>query len=805
MKFIEKLRSIFVVELAGELIKAKSANDQAKIYQMMASSRALKTICISFSLLMFFGVNYLLNVLPQLPGILMDQPGASAGILQAFRLRLSYWPFYLFLLAVLAALDMMIVYKLRMSYAELNPEIKGNSRWATLDELKAQYKEIPASGETFPGYGGLPVSWDDNKILIDDLATNALIFGITRSGKGEMFIFPMIDNLSRAEEQASMVILDAKQELLTNSYDTLIKRGYNVHAFNLVDPKNSMGNNALAPIVDSYQAGDQEEAQLICHQYCSSLYNPSEKGDDEFWKNTGSALLSGLIMGLTIDSYELDNKAYEELVQAVADDNAAIQEKKANYQVLGAKEKKKIDNICHALEMKKSGKTVKEIADKLGVTERTVKGYVQKKLEDLPALPPFSCPEKSVPQRIDFRENISKINMPSVLAAFERLVKDKYPDADRTKLDDYFDNRPDDIARRLYLGVEIPAHKTRASIYATMLSKLTPWMYEGIARITSQSTVNLEDIGFGDKPEAIFLCLPDYDTSNYCLASIFISQLYYTLSKRASREPGQRCRRRVVFLLDEVGNVPAIPYLAGGVNVGLSRGLVFVLALQGLTMLKNRYGNEKARTIIDGCGNKVYILSDDDETLKRVQEWIGEETVTMLSRNGDMASMDKSYTESSVEKPLLFRSDLMHPYPGECIVMRMSKRTDLQGNPIRSYPIHATGETKFKYRHEYLYDFITDKVSGALDLAEIDPHLTRKDFIFDISKALSYHAANRLVRTLEEPNFLYSYLRQYSEQLAEDATIQDAIDIIEGDFQSGRMDANIYKNFMGILKEVLNV
>ena len=70
-----------------------------------------------------------------------------------------------------------------------------------MEEIKAQYKEIAESKEPFPGRGGLPVFRQGNKLYIDDSITNNLIIGMTRSGKGEMFVFPIIDILSRAAEK----------------------------------------------------------------------------------------------------------------------------------------------------------------------------------------------------------------------------------------------------------------------------------------------------------------------------------------------------------------------------------------------------------------------------------------------------------------------------------------------------------------------------------------------------------------------------------------------------------------------------
>ena len=76
---------------------------------------------------------------------------------------------------------------------------------------------IPDRDETFHGAGGTIISRIGKTLYIDDTLTNNLIIGITRSGKGEMFVIPSIDVYSRAEEKTSMVITDPKMELYKTS------------------------------------------------------------------------------------------------------------------------------------------------------------------------------------------------------------------------------------------------------------------------------------------------------------------------------------------------------------------------------------------------------------------------------------------------------------------------------------------------------------------------------------------------------------------------------------------------------------
>ncbi|USP56006.1 hypothetical protein J2N67_006255 (plasmid) [Bacillus thuringiensis] len=87
---------------------------------------------------------------------------------------------------------------------------KGDSRFTTIEEIIEQYREIPEKTEVFEGYGGVPVSHYKDKYYIDTDTVNTAILGVSRSGKGEMIVVVMIDNLSRAKNQSSMVINDPK-------------------------------------------------------------------------------------------------------------------------------------------------------------------------------------------------------------------------------------------------------------------------------------------------------------------------------------------------------------------------------------------------------------------------------------------------------------------------------------------------------------------------------------------------------------------------------------------------------------------
>ena len=115
--------------------------------------------------------------------------------------------------------------------------------------------------------------------------------------------------------------------------------------------------------------------------------------------------------------------------------------------------------------------------------------------------------------------------------------------------------------------------------------------------MTAESTMNLEDIGFGDKPIAVFIEMPDYDKSAHFLGSVFIRQLYFVLARKATRQQNGRCKNRVKIIADEFGNMPAIEAMENIITVCLGRNISFDLYIQAYAQLNKLYG-DKAKDLM---------------------------------------------------------------------------------------------------------------------------------------------------------------------------------------------------------------
>lgn len=612
---------------------AKRGTNELRLERFLGKGIVIAVVLILEDLLFYLMINYLFNIilnLGQWQGN-MDHPEYYIGIKNIFpdfeRIH-KYHSIYGFICLVYGCFCLVVNirqgYRMRASFSSkgFNLNQKGCARWTTTKEIRKQYRSIPDRDKPFPGYGGTIVSRIGKNLYIDPDLTNNLCIGITRSGKGEMYVIPSIDVYSRAEIKTSMVVLDPKTELYKTSKKTLEERGYEVYLLSLVDPEHSMGFNPLDQVISLYAAGDYANAELLVQTFCYSIFNPDKPiNGDTFWQDSPTSLLSALVIAVIEDVFEW-----------IKVENATGEEKE---------------------------------------------------------------------------KHIQKINMFSIINLFGELVSQTNPDNPYiTGLDMFFQMRPAlDRAKIKFFGVEVAGSRTKASIYSSMLMKLTIFTYENFAKMTAESTMNLEDIGFGDKPIAVFIEMPDYDKSAHFLGSVFIRQLYFVLARKATRQQNGKCKNRVKIIADEFGNMPAIEAMENIITVCLGRNISFDLYIQAYAQLNKLYG-ENAKTIAGNCGNTIYILSDDDETTKKFSTNLGSETIIDMQRNGSRLSGNKTIMESTAEKPLLNMNQLEELKPGECVIKRIMKRRDLKGKLITPHPIFNSEENgrRLLFRYEYLTD-----------------------------------------------------------------------------------------------------
>lgn len=630
---------------------------------------------------------------------------------------------------------------------------KGDSRWTTVPELFDIYQAIPEKGLTFPGYGGTPISHYQGKLFIDPTPTNNCIIGTTRSGKGETTVFATIDNISRAEKQDSMAVNDPKGELFTASYETLRKRNYDVLAFNLTEPDEGVAFNLLETIKQYYTRGDIERAQALTNSLTYSLYradSAGKGGTDDFFNSCAASLVNALILGLLdqcarnneMEKVTMDNVAY--MLNTMGSDVKRSFERVEDQKVLV--ETNALDEFFQ--EFPDGHVAKKQYATSNFSTDKTRASIYTTAMEKLNIFSMDNIARMTSLNDIDldlvgFPQRIEIVGKPNSHCKVLIKRQEKVLYQDHVRLNrrgvgllrfqcDVEENDSMEIwinpagkavgetwQKEIFSLHYEPVMKGQEAVIDEFTGKPEYKVEMELKRLeTSPDELHLHVKLFNKtKPTAIFMILPDYDASNHVIASIFVRQLYFVLADNATRTRGIKCHRRVRFILDEFGNMPAIEGMESIITVCLGRNISFDLFVQDYTQLISKYGEKAAETIKSNCGNHIYILTTSEDTAKEISSKLGTRTVYGQDKSYEQGELKSSVSERREDMQLLDATQLLQLKEGETVILRPLKRQDRERKRLRAYPIFNRGETAMKFRYEYLgEDFDTNQFFSDLNI-----------------------------------------------------------------------------------------
>ncbi|MBR1847222.1 MAG: type IV secretory system conjugative DNA transfer family protein [Bacilli bacterium] len=140
--------------------------------------------------------------------------------------------------------------------------------------------------------------------------------------------------------------------------------------------------------------------------------------------------------------------------------------------------------------------------------------------------------------------------------------------------------------------------------------------------VTSHNTFDVHELARPDQKHAIFLIVPDEDTTYHFIATSFVKQIYNTMIKESFKLPGGAIPRRLNFILDEFANLPKIPDMPSMITAARSRNMRFFLVVQSNNQLRATY-KEDAETIKTNCLNWVYLATKEDELIQQIQRMLG--------------------------------------------------------------------------------------------------------------------------------------------------------------------------------------
>lgn len=361
-----------------------------------------------------------------------------------------------------------------------------------------------------------------------------------------------------------------------------------------------------------------------------------------------------------------------------------------------------------------------------------------------------------------------KINLYSVTLFIKTLSSIETTNG--SALDDYFKNRDFfDTARLIYSSIEFSKGRTRASILFEIFSKLELFTYDDVFNVTTTNDVDLEYIGFGDRPTALFIRLPQNNKKYYPIVSAVFSLIYFILTTRSQQEvteeeKGTRqigeCKIPVKFVGDEIFNGAKIEDLHQKLSMCLSAKISFDLYAQSFEQVEATYGKTFAPIILDNCSTKILIATDSQKTLEMFAKMTGQKTIQNISRSGDRFDLDKKLTETFESREVVPTYRLARLKEGEILVCQTLKRRTLNGEDIISRPILTTDELRMKFRYEYLKEF-NPKATLPANLIDYGkpiediknyiyiPEKYQKQIFKPKNKELSMNLKNSIIATLK--------------------------------------------------------
>ncbi len=326
----------------------------------------------------------------------------------------------------------------------------------------------------------------------------------------------------------------------------------------------------------------------------------------------------------------------------------------------------------------------------------------------------------------------------------------KYCSEDTSALKSYLLEGRDEFSkvRGLVNTILITSDKTLTSYLSEVNSYIQQLADDGILSMTSENDIDI--VNMDEKPNAIFVIVPDERFTRHRFVTLFITQTYKELVEKANLNLRRKdtetaiLKRKAYFILDEFGNLPKLENIEGMVTVGRSRGIRYLFVLQSFSQLTAKYGRDIGDIIKTNCNVKIFIGSDDPDTRREFSELCGQKKIKQFSVNTSAETNASSNTGAS-NQPLI------------TVGMLERLNGDEKGDAIVSVRGYEPIWSKFTPSYELADVYFA---AGKADIGKREARLFEKrDYVFDILGGS---------QTQEEDKALEALERREQEQAAEE-------------------------------------
>ena len=292
---------------------------------------------------------------------------------------------------------------------------------------------------------------------------------------------------------------------------------------------------------------------------------------------------------------------------------------------------------------------------------------------------------------------------------------------------------PPDHKARWFAGAALnSAEQAMASVMSTVLSRLNAFLDSELEQVLCfDSAIDAEK--FASEKSAIFLILPEEDTTKNFMAGLMIQNLSRELFAVAD-ENGGKLQSRVVLFCDEFGTMPPFDVLPL-FSAGRSRHLTLVPIIQSLAQLEKNYGKEGSEIIQDNCQDTIFGgFAPNSQTAEVLSKALGNRTV--LSGSVSRGKNDPSQSLQMMERALLTPDELKSIPKGNFIVQKTGQ------HPMRTR-LRLFLEWGITFEEPYIVSERTDRAVAYANREDLERNLPQSSKAEDTDVSGAYAVSKR--------------------------------------------------------------
>lgn len=716
---------------------------------------------------------------------LMDAHGQSVWFAQFNLINLFHFQqilispvFWLIIFVINVLLQIRLSLFLYHRFTRRHVNQLGEARFANYEEMAKLVPLAPDKDFSFDGYGGAPIMHFPPNRITPELKkkygipngygaygytspsqhSHKLVIGSSGSAKGQTYVLPEIDLISRAKDKMSMLVADTKGENVGKFYRPLRKRGYDVKILDLIEPLDSISYNPLQLAIDYAKHKQYDDVQKEINSISFTIYN-DESASDKHWQTSAQSLFNALALALLdyCDAHNDFSKATIINVAKMLSSLGASDDPNSN----PMNPKKELNTYFERLIEKnddpncRTSKLAELAIQEFSISNFAASGeassiksttmvgleiYNQDKIARMTSKNSFNLGRLGFPRHLDLKVG-SEFAFRKAKLEFKdlhgNLIEDFIVPIDETGYISYeIENKlPATTIFNAYvldtnysISYELYKTKKRDDTGKVVIDEYTG--QEEISeyldyKLLSSNLINDPEISveYKEKPTAVFMVMPSYDNSYNQIISFFISQAY-----KANVEPATaRARGRSVYIpiemiLDEFGNLPEIKEFDTKITVSRSYGITFDLIIQSFKQLNNIYGDNKSSIIRGNCGTWFYIKTDDIGTAEEITKRLGKKTIAVHSMNGNDFNVKDGHIQENIQSDALITvEELMNLKQGESIIIASLNRQDVNNKNIVAKPIF----NRFDMSMPMAYQLLSKTTNPEMTLQQINqdpPH-----------------------------------------------------------------------------------